>query len=235
MIRSISVVILKGPPRGKLCHSDTFYAPTRFSDSFTTVRACLSTSGVDARARIVVLEGDLVAVMAAWKAEREELLDRVRQLEGMVADLEKLLGRNSSNSSSHHRAIRVGRSRTGRRTPTVRLAGRWAAGRPNNRARPGSHRRRSPILTRWSRIRRCGARACDRTLSDLDVVETTVRQVFDVPDPTVIVTEHRAEQRRFIPRSCTRSARTNGSVASSRYGRAGSRPRRVLSCKRNPG
>ncbi|MDH4351552.1 MAG: DUF6444 domain-containing protein [Gemmatimonadota bacterium] len=49
--------------------------------------------------RIAELEGQLAVVMAAWAAERAELQARIAQVEGKVAELEKLLGRNSSNSS----------------------------------------------------------------------------------------------------------------------------------------
>ena len=173
--------------------------------------------------------------MAAWKAEREELLDRVRQLEGMVADLEKFLGRNSSNSSKPPSSDPGGAKSD--RAQNANRAARRAIGRRQGKqpGSPGFTLSQVPDPDEVVTHRPVRCRACDRTLSDLGVVGTTVRQVFDVPDPTVIVTEHRAEQRRFIPRSCTRSPRANGSVASSRYGRAGSRPRRVLSCKRNPG
>ncbi|MGH9267190.1 MAG: IS66 family transposase, partial [Acidimicrobiales bacterium] len=38
--------------------------------------------------------------------------------------------------------------------------------------------------------------ACEAALDDAEVVGTSTRQVFDVPDPPVVVTEHRAERRR---------------------------------------
>lgn len=41
-------------------------------------------------------------------------------------------------------------------------------------------------------------RACERPLDRAEVVATSARQVFDVPDPKVVVTEHRAERRRCV-------------------------------------
>ena len=199
MIRSISIVILKGPPHGKLCHSDTFYAPTRFSDSFTTVRA-------------------RACRQVGWTCGLGSLCWRV------------ILCCSDGGVEGRARGV-VGPG--GERQPCASPGDGPPAGQQPGS--PGFTLSQVPDPDEVVTHRPVRCRACDRTLSDLGVVGTTVRQVFDVLDPTVIVTEHRAEQRRFIPRSCTRSPRANGSVASSRYGRAGSRPRRVLSCKRNPG
>jgi len=39
-------------------------------------------------------------------------------------------------------------------------------------------------------------RGCDRPLAEAEVIGVTTRQVFDVPDPKVVVVEHQAERRR---------------------------------------
>jgi transposase len=51
-----------------------------------------------------------------------------------------------------------------------------------------------PDVVLTHRPDRC--RGCESPLDDAEVVGETVRQVFDVPAPTVVVTEHRAQRRR---------------------------------------
>ena len=151
---------------------------------------------MDERARIAELEGQLAEVLAAWKAEREELMDRVRQLEGKVAELEKLLGRNSSTSSKPPSSD-TGTAKTARPENANRAA-RRAQGRKQGKqpGSPGFTLCQVPDPDEVVRHRPVRCRGCDRALDDAVVVGETVRQVFDVPDPRVVVTEHRAERLR---------------------------------------
>lgn len=149
-----------------------------------------------AQARIAELEGQLASVMAAWTAEREELLERVRQLEGKVADLEKRLGRNSSNSSKPPSSDPGAAKST--RPENANRAARRAMGRGQGKqpGTPGTTLSQvcDPDEVLTHQPDRC--RACEGSLDDAEVVGATVRQVFDVPDPVVVVVEHRAQRRR---------------------------------------
>lgn len=154
---------------------------------------------MDARARIAELEAEKAELVA----RNEALTERVRVLEeqlglvmGKVADLEKRLGQNSSNSSKPPSGD-AGSAKSARVENANRKA-RRAMGRSQGKQRgaPGHTLSRvaDPDVVVTHRPQRC--RACEGSLGDADVVGETIRQVFDVPDPTVVVTEHRAEKRR---------------------------------------
>ena len=131
------------------------------------------------------------------------LTERVRVLEeqlsavmGKVADLEKLLGRNSSNSSKPPSAD-PGTAKTARPENANRAARRALARKQGKQpGAPGATLSQvaDPDVVVTHRPVRCGG--CDGPLDDAELVWTSSRQVFDVPDPTVVVTEHRAEKRR---------------------------------------
>jgi hypothetical protein len=143
---------------------------------------------VDATARIAELEAENKAL----RARVGELNDQVAQLLGKVADLEKLLGRNSSTSSKPP-STDPGSAKSARPENANRAA-RRALGRRQGKqpGAPGTTLAQvaDPDVVVTHQLLRC--RACERSLDDAEVVATSARQVFDVPDPTVIVTEHRA-------------------------------------------
>jgi transposase len=147
---------------------------------------------VDTSARIAELEAE----NAALRARVAELNEQVASLTGKLADLEKLLGRNSSNSSQPPSSD-PGAAKTARAENANRAA-RRAMGRKQGK-QPGSSGHTlaqvpDPDRVVIHRPDRCGG--CDGSLDDATVVGATVRQVFDVPDPTVVVVEHRVERRR---------------------------------------
>lgn len=147
---------------------------------------------MDAQARIDELEVE----NAALRARVAELNGQVASLAGKVADLEKLLGRNSSNSSKPPSSD-AGGAKTARPENANRAARRAMARKQGKQpGAPGFTLSQvpEPDLVIVHRPARC--RACDRSLSDREVVGTSSRQVFDVPDPAVVVTEHRTERRR---------------------------------------
>ena len=132
------------------------------------------------RERVAVLEAQLVLVM------------------GKVAELERLLGRNSSNSSKPPSSD-AGSDKTAR-SQNANRAARRALGRKQGK-QPGSEgytlsQVAEPDVVVVHEPDRC--RSCERSLGDAPVVGVVSRQVFDVPDPNVVVTEHRAERRRCV-------------------------------------
>ena len=152
-------------------------------------------------------EQERIAALVAENAELRGLNvvlgERVRALEeqlvlvmGKVAELEKLLGRNSSNSSKPPSSDGGGTKSA--RSENANRAARRAMGRKQGKQPGASGHTLSqvadPDVVVTSQPGRCGR--CDRPLDDAVVVGVSVRQVFDVPDPKVIVTEHRVERRR---------------------------------------
>lgn len=139
---------------------------------------------------------ELEAENEALRARVAELNEQVALLLGKVAELEKLLGRNSSTSSKPPSTD--GGSAKSARPENANRAARRALGRRQGK-QPGSPgttlaQVADPDVVVTHRPLRC--RACEGCLDDAEVVASTARQVFDVPDPTVIVVEHRAERRR---------------------------------------
>ena len=147
---------------------------------------------MDPQARIAELEAENTAL----RARVGELNEQVAMLLGKVADLEKLLGRDSSNSSKPP-STDPGSAKSARPENANRAA-RRALGRRQGKqpGAPGATLSQvaDPDVVLIHRPARC--RACEAALDDAEVVATTTRQVFDVPDPTVVVTEHQAERRR---------------------------------------
>ncbi len=133
---------------------------------------------------------------AALRARVAELTDQVAVLAGKLADLEKLLGRNSSNSSKPP-STDPGAAKNARPENANRAARRALARKQGKQ--PGAPgvtlcQVTDPDEVVTHRPLRC--RGCDSPLDAAAVVGSSSRQVFDVPDPTVIVVEHRAEKRR---------------------------------------
>jgi len=162
--------------------------------------AALEARNAELEARNTELEARIAELETENQALRSrvgELNSQVAMLMGKVADLEKLAGRNSSNSSKPP-STDSGRAKTARPENANRAA-RRARGRAQGKQRgaPGStlSQVKDPDEVLTHRPVSCGA--CHRRFDDDDVVVgETVRQVFDVPDPRVVVTEHRAQRRR---------------------------------------
>jgi transposase len=148
---------------------------------------------------------DPYARVAELEAENLLLRERVMVLEerlmvvlGKVAELEKLLGRNSSNSSKPPSSD-AGSDKTARPQNANRAA-RRAMGRKQGK-QPGTEgftlcQVTDPDVVVTHEPDRC--RSCEGSLVDAPVVGVSARQVFDVPDPSVEVTEHRAQRRRCV-------------------------------------
>jgi len=169
---------------------------------------------VDDRARIAELEAE----NAALKARVRDLEDQLALVLGKVAQLEKLLGRNSSNSSKPPSSD-SGAAKSGRPENANRAA-RRAQGRKQGK-QPGAPGHTlsqvdDPDVVVVHQPGRC--RRCDASLAGAGVVGTVKRQVFDVPDPKVIVTEHRAEKRRCSCGCETTAEFPAGATAPAVYG-----------------
>ena len=123
-------------------------------------------------------------------SENDELRTTVESLSARVAELEKLLGRNSKNSSMPPSAEGFAKAPvTPNRAARRRRPGKQT-GDPGHRLESVSHPDHVIVHT----PDRC--EVCDRNLSRSEVVREETRQVFDLPEVRPVVTEHRAETRR---------------------------------------
>ena len=143
-------------------------------------------------AALCARSGELEVENAALRARVAELNEQLVVLAGKVADLEKLAGRNSSNSSkppsSDSGAEKSKRPVNMSRAERRRL-GRRQGKQPGS---PGVTLRQvaDPTDIEVWRPDECGG--CGGSLDDAVVVGVSKRQVFDVPEPEAIVVEHQA-------------------------------------------
>lgn len=146
---------------------------------------------------------DLQAENAALRAEVERLSAR-------IAELEHHLRKGSQSSSlppsldPPSQKAEARKSRSERRAEQ-RSAGKEARRRGKQPGAPGEHlaRRLDPDEVVVHDVECCSA--CGEDLRDLAPQRLDVRQVFDVPDPKLICTEHR-----IVHKRCTCGAVTTG-------------------------
>jgi transposase len=126
------------------------------------------------------------ARLVAANAEQASL---IATLNARVAELERRLGRDSSNSSRPPSSDGLGK-------PPAPRQQRRGSGRPGKQpGAPGAHLAQvaDPDQVVVHRPERCGGCGGDLTLAP--VVGVEVRQVFDLPQVRLWVCEHRAERR----------------------------------------
>jgi transposase len=133
------------------------------------------------------------AVIVELRAANAGLVAANTALEARVAELERRLGQDSSNSSKPPSSDGLGKpSRVERRA-----AEGGERRRPGKQpGAPGAHLAQvaEPDEVIWHVPGRCGG--CGADLADAPVSGVEARQVFDLPPLRVGVTEHRAQQRR---------------------------------------
>jgi transposase len=176
---------------------------------------------VDPLDRIAELEAEnaLLRELNAGLTERVRVLEeQLAAVLGKVAELEKVIGRNSSNSSKPPSSDAGSAKST--RSENANRAARRALGRKQGK-QPGAPgftlaQVADPDVVVVHRPVRC--RGCDASLGDAAVTGETRRQVFDVPDPAVVVTEHRVEKRRCGCGCETTAAFPPGVTAPAIYG-----------------
>jgi transposase/uncharacterized coiled-coil protein SlyX len=130
------------------------------------------------------------ATLAAVNAEQARL---IAALQARVAELERRLGKDSSNSSKPPSSDGLRKPTRVERGPTDRSRGRRPGKQPGA---PGAHLAQvaQPDEVSWHAPERCGA--CEADLAGAPVVAVEARQVFDLPPLRLGVAEHRAQRRR---------------------------------------
>ena len=151
-------------------------------------------------------------IIAALQAANMALRAQVAQLAGRVAELERRLGKDSSNSSKPP-------SQDGLRKPTRSLRGDVGGRRPGKQpGAPGAHLARvaEPDEVVVHAPERCAT--CGAALAAALVTGVEARQVFDVPKVRLRVTEHRVERRRCGCGENTAGVFPQGVRAPAQYG-----------------
>jgi transposase len=151
------------------------------------VEAAIPSPDPDLEATVAVQ----AAVIAGLRAANAEQVRLIATLQARVAELERRLGRDSSNSSKPPSSDGLRkRSRAARRA-----GGRGEDRRPGKQpGAPGAHLAQvaTPDEVAWHVPDRCGG--CGAALAGASVVGVEARQVFDLPPLGLRVTEHRAER-----------------------------------------
>lgn len=135
-------------------------------------------------------------------------------LESKLADLEERLGRNPRNSSMPPSAEGFSKP------PSPSRAERRAAGRKQGKqpGAPGKHL--APVVDPDHVIHHApsSCSSCGSGLDDAEVVGTERRQVFDLPEIRLVVTEHVSERRRCRCGCTTKAIFPRAAIAPACYG-----------------
>lgn len=165
------------------------------------IEAAFEQGGLEAIGRLVVnllneQEARHHAGLMALEARHQAV---IAKLEARIAELEKRLKKNSSNSSKPPSGDGLNRT-TSQRSKTT---GRKPGGQPGH---PGQTLRQSetPDIIVSAPLEQCPE--CGADLSDQPVVAEEKRQVFDLPPVKIQVTEHQAERKMCPNCGCIVSA-----------------------------
>jgi transposase len=158
------------------------------------------------------VQATVIAELRAVNAEQARLVDT---LQARVVELERRLGKDSSNSSKPPSSDGLGKPARAGRQDDERAARRRSGKQPGA---PGAHLARvaQPDKVALHAPDRC--RGCGADLAGASVVGVQARQVFDLPPLRLLATEHRAERRRCACGTTTQAAFPDHVRAAACYG-----------------
>ena len=138
----------------------------------------------------------------------------IAALQARIVDLEERVGRNPRNSSMPPSAEGF------TKPPSPSRAERRAAARKQGKqpGAPGKHLAQVADPDRVITHVPVSCPSCGSGLDDADVVDTEARQVFELPEMHLVVTEHRAERRRCLCGCTTKAAFPDVATAPACYG-----------------
>ena len=154
----------------------------------------------------------LKAENAALRAECQLLRDENQALRAAVSELKEKAAKNSRNSSKPPSSDGLSKPKP----KSLRQPGRRrSGGQPGH---PGHTLRmvEKPDHTVRHRVERCAD--CGRSLANQAADRTERRQVFDLPEPRLEVTEHQAEVKTCTCGCCNRAAFPPDVTAPAQYG-----------------
>jgi transposase len=169
----------------------------------------ISSPGLEAT---VAVQAAVIAELRAVNAEQARL---IATLQARVVELERRLGKDSSNSSKPPSSDGLRRPARAGRQDDERAARRRPGKQPGA---PGAHLARvaQPDEVAWHVPDRCGG--CGADLAGASVVGVEARQVFDLPPLRLLATEHRAERRRCACGTTSQAAFPDHVRAAACYG-----------------
>jgi transposase len=175
------------------------------------VEAVIPSPDPDLEATVAV-QAAVIVELRAVNAEQTRL---ITTLQVRVAELERRLGKDSSNSSMPPSSDGLRKPARAARRTDGRSEGRRPGKQPGA---PGAHLAQveEPDEVAWHVPDRCGG--CGAELTDASVVGVEARQVFDLPPLGLRVTEHRAERRRCACGATTAAAFPDHVRAAACYG-----------------
>ena len=143
-----------------------------------------------------------------------ELATKVTELQGRVADLEERLGRNPRNSSMPPSAEGFSKP------PSPSRAERRAAARKQGKqpGAPGKHLAQVADPDHVVHHAPPSCSSCGSGLEDAEVVDAERRQIFELPEIRLVVTEHIAERRRCRCGCTTKAEFPRAAIAPACYG-----------------
>ncbi len=178
------------------------------SQSLRATVASLQADNASLRAIVASLQADNTSLQADNAALIEKTIaeeGEIETLTGRISALEKRLGKNSSNSSLPPSSDRFGKKP---KEESPNRAARRAMGRKPGK-QPGDEGHHLAQVADPDEViihtPQC-CKGCGGDLSDAEVENTEVRQVFDLPEPKMVTTEHRAETKRCQCGSTTKAA-----------------------------
>jgi transposase len=175
------------------------------------VEAVIPSSDLDLEATVAV-QAAVIAELRAANAEQARL---IATLQARLAELERRLGKDSSNSSKPPSSDGLGKPARAERRDADQTEGRRPGKQPGA---PGAHLAQvvEPDEVAWHIPERCGG--CGATLADAPVIGVEARQVFDLPLLRLLATEHRGERRRCACGTTTAAAFPDHVRAAACYG-----------------
>jgi transposase len=158
-----------------------------------------------------VVQAAVIVELRAVNAEQSRLIAR---LQARVVELERRLGKDSSNSSkppSSDGLRKPSRANAAARSGSNRRPGKQPGA-------PGAHLAQveRPDEVAWHAPSQCGG--CGADLADAPVVGIEARQVFDLPPLRLLASEHRAQRRRCPCGTTTQAAFPDHVRAAACYG-----------------
>jgi transposase len=138
----------------------------------------------------VAVQAAVITELRAANAEQARL---IAALQARVGELERRLGKDSSNSSKPPSSDGLRKPARAERRTDQRAVRRRPGKQPGA---PGAHLAQvpEPDALVWHAPDRCGG--CDAELTGAPLAGVEARQVFDLPPLRLRVTEHRAQRRR---------------------------------------
>jgi transposase/uncharacterized coiled-coil protein SlyX len=156
------------------------------------------------------------AIIAELRAVNAAQAQAIAALEARVAELERRLGKDSSNSSKPPSSDGLRKPPRAKQRGAEQAEGRRQPGKQPGA--PGAHLAQVPQPDEviWHVPDRCGG--CGAELADAVVEGVEARQVFDLPPLRLAVAEHRAQRRRCACGTTTQAVFPAEARAAACYG-----------------